>query len=249
MDTNTDTLEFEEGKDQYYGKDLEILLTLRRYQRWIMDEIHSFVGGRALEVGAGIGSFSKHLFRYVDALDMIEPSDRLSRILSEKFSHVPNATTFGGSVEQWLTQGISENYDTVIMINVLEHIEDDKAVLKGMLKALKVEGNLVLYVPAMPFLFSKLDAKYGHFRRYTLSQLRSMLEEAGFSILDARYIDLLGILPWWLVNKVMGKTTFNMTLTTLWDHTGVPLTMMIERYYRPPIGKNIILIARRGPAL
>jgi len=106
-------------------------------------------------------------------------------------------------------------------------------------------GHLLLFVPALQFLFSELDRQFGHFRRYRRSELRAKVGDAGFEIGLACYFDILGVAPWWLLNTVGGKTDFNPKMVRLYDAVGVPLTRLAERLLSPPFGKNVLLVARR----
>lgn len=103
---------------------------------------------------------------------------------------------------------------------------------------------MVLFVPALMLLFSELDRFYGHFLRYELRGLEDLVRRAGFDVNDAHYCDVLGVLPWLVLNTWMGKTEFNPRLVRIYDALGVPLTRWIEGVIRPPFGKNILLTAR-----
>jgi len=156
-----------------------------------------------------------------------------------------NTTVFAGTFEDWLAEAGDETYDTIIMINVLEHIEDDVAALAGARRVLRPGGRLIVFVPALQALYSKIDELVGHYRRYHLAPLAGLAEGAGFTIRERGYFDLLGIAPWWLVNTLMGSTSFNPTLAGLYDAVGVPITRVLEPLIRPPVGKNILLIAEK----
>jgi SAM-dependent methyltransferase len=136
-------------------------------------------------------------------------------------------------------------YDAAILVNVLEHIEDDDAALAHLFAALKPGGYVMIMVPALRFLYSALDAKVGHYRRYHRGTLRRQAEAAGFEPVLARYFDAFGMLPWWLLNRVMGATDFNPALASIYDRFFVPPGRTLERLIHPPAGKNIVLVARR----
>jgi len=103
----------------------------------------------------------------------------------------------------------------------------------------------LIFVPALRFLYSAFDRAIGHHRRYHKDELIARVEEAGLVVVRARYFDLLGILPWWLVNTLGGRTSLASSLSGLYSRVMVPLMRPIERLVPPPVGKNIILIARR----
>lgn len=229
----------------YSGSDLEALLSLKNYQQWIVDTISPGVGGRVLEIGAGIGAFSDHLLARAASLALVEPSPNLSRVLREKYAAEARVTVVGDTLETFLAGGTAAAYDTVVMINVLEHIENDLAALQGLRRMLTDNGRLALFVPAKKFLFSKLDAEFGHFRRYERQPLFDLAVQAGFTVETCKYMDLLGIAPWYVMNVLLGSTGFNPFLVNLYDRIGVPATRAFERLIgSPPVGKNLVLTAR-----
>ena len=128
---------------------------------------------------------------------------------------------------------------------MLEHIEDDNRELMMAFRALRPGGYLLLFVPALQWLFSKADSSIGHFRRYYKTDLLKRVKEAGFSIEKAHYLDLAGILPWY-VNFVLLKNSFNSSSISLYDKLVVPAMRVFESRFKPPIGKNILLVARKG---
>ncbi|MCP5367787.1 MAG: class I SAM-dependent methyltransferase [Hyphomicrobiales bacterium] len=229
----------------YEGSDLEALMSLRRYRQWIMDRIRDSISGRTLEVGAGLGAFSDLIRPHAGQLDMVEPSANLVPALRRRMAGVDGTTVFAGTYEDWLAQSAPDTYDTVIMINVLEHIEDDAAALAGTRRALRPGGRLIVFVPALMALYSRIDELVGHFRRYHMAPLTALVEGAGFTVREKSYFDLLGMAPWWLVNTLLGSTSFNPALAGLYDAVGVPVTRAVESLLPPPVGKNILLIAEK----
>jgi SAM-dependent methyltransferase len=233
------------SKPMYEGADLEALATLHRYQRWIVDTFQPYISGRAVEFGAGIGNISQLIRPLVSTLDLVEPSANLVAPLSQRFEGDTGVAIFGEVLESRLPAIGDETYDCVVLVNVLEHIEDDGAALEGFFKILKPGGHLLLFVPALKFLYSDLDALVGHFRRYQRGQLNGRVANAGFEIVRSRYFDILGVAPWWLLNKVMGATGFNPLLVSIYDAVFTPLSRGLESIAPPSFGKNILLIAKR----
>lgn len=229
----------------YHGDDLEALSTLRRYRQWIIDEFASYLDGRVAEIGAGIGNYSEELLSHVDHLDMIEPAERPARMLADRMASKTGVRLIVSTAEAWAAQAQGAEYDAVVMINVLEHIRDDQAMARHVLDSLKPGGHFLLFVPALMWLFSKLDALHGHYRRYELDGLTHLLTDAGFVIEKAKYVDVLGVLPWLVINKWMGQTVFKPGMISVYDRFGIPLTRSVERLLRFPLGKNILLVARK----
>jgi len=227
----------------YDGRDLEVLANLPNYHGWIMDGFRRHLRGKAIEFGAGAGAISERLLPCVNSLDLVEPSVNLAATLKDRFADDGSVTVHTSTLEIYLANGHPE-FDVAVLVNVLEHIEDDVDALRGLRAQIRKGGSLLMFVPAMPFLFSKLDREFGHFRRYTAFDLEQKVEQAGFQILESRYMDILGIVPWWLLNTVCGKTEFNQSLVTLYDTVGIPVTRLLEKIIRAPVGKNILITAR-----
>ena len=229
----------------YEGADLEALATLKRYQSWIVDTFQPYLSGRAIEFGAGIGNISTRIRDHVSTLDLVEPSANLATPLQQRFLDDDGVAIYRESLEIRLPKVADKTYDSVVLVNVLEHIEDNNSALKGFCRILKPGGHLLLFVPALKFLYSDLDAAVGHFRRYQRPELNGQVTEAGLNIVQSRYFDTLGVAPWWLLNTVMGATGFNPLLVGIYDAVFAPISRGLESLAPPPFGKNILLVAQR----
>ena len=234
-----------EDQSQYDGHDLEALFELRNYQQWIAQKFAPYLKGDTAEFGAGIGAVSQWLVPHVDHLDVIEPSANLIERLHQRLEGSGKTHIVNTSLQGYIADTVEGSLDTAVMVNLLEHIEDDVAVLADLRPLLRPDGHLLIFVPAMPALYSKLDKIVGHYRRYSRDRLRTVVVNAGYEIVMLRYFDLLGVFPWWLVNTLGGKDHFDAKLSGLYDRVGVPFTRFIESLCSPPIGKNLILVARR----
>jgi len=229
----------------YKGHDLEVLADLPNYYDWIIEQFQPYLEGRTMEIGTGIGTISKLVLDYTEELILVEPSAHLTEYLPSSVSNSPKVSIYNETLEQRLPQMADQSCDTIIMVNVLEHIEDDGAAIEALHRVLKPGGRLLLFVPALQFLYSELDRKHGHFRRYHLAPLSCKLNMYGFKIHNKRYFDLLGVLPWWLINTLAKKECFNPAMASLYDRFFIPITKCIERFIPPPLGKNILIIAER----
>jgi predicted SAM-dependent methyltransferase len=136
-------------------------------------------------------------------------------------------------------------FDAALMVNVLEHIKDDKEVLELLHSVLNPNGYLLIFVPALQALYSDFDRAVGHHRRYHLKNLKEITETAGFEILKLGYFDWLGASAWWLVNVILQSKKINPKSAKLYDRIGVPVTRTIERIISPPFGKNLIMVAKK----
>ena len=226
--------------DRFLARELEIIAEMPRYYDWITDKIRPHVGGQVVEIGAGIGSLSERLLPLSDDLCLVEPSTYFTSVLHQRFGGRDDVFIHNSSVENYLEASHRGRCNTVVMVNVLEHIKGDAAVLAGVRELLEKGGKLAVFVPALPFLYSKLYEVVGHYRRHLRQDLSALLE-----VIDICYMDVLGILPWWLVMTLLGNTTFNRRQVRLYDTVGVPLTRAIEGLFKPGIGKNVLAVAER----
>ena len=199
---------FKEGRENtsndalphYPGKELEAMSFAVNYHRWIIDEFEPYLGETIAEVGAGIGSVSKLLLgKRIKRLFAFEPSHNMYSLLAKELRQEERAKAVNNFFSPRYAQ---EGFDSVVYINVLEHIQDDRSELANALEALKPKGHLLLFVPALAWLYSDFDKQIGHFRRYAKKALSSLVQDVGFTLVKARYFDLAGIIPWY-VNFVL----------------------------------------------
>ena len=134
---------------------------------------------------------------------------------------------------------------TVVMINVLEHVEHDEQLLAELHRILRPGGHLCIFVPALMALYSEIDRKYGHFRRYHRAELRGHMSGTGFAILKERWMDAPGALAWLIICRMLRSVDFNPVLARIYDTVFVPPIRFIEGIVPPPVAKNLLFIGRR----
>ena len=226
---------------QYPGKELEAMSFAANYHRWIVDELSPWLAGRVAEVGAGMGSVSALLLeRPIERLVAYEPSANM-------YPHLAAALRGHARAEarnEFFGQRSDESFDTVAYINVLEHIEDDRAELARAHERISPGGHLLVFVPALAWLYSEFDRGIGHFRRYSRDGLAALARDAGFEVVRARYFDAAGVLPWY-INFVLLRRGLGGAGVSLYDRLVVPPMRLVEGAVEPPIGKNVLLVARK----
>ena len=224
---------------------LEAMDNTPRYVDWIVDQFNPYLLGRIAEIGAGIGTISERIVNKVSSLDLIEPSVSFAETLRVRFKDNDKISVISMMLENYMSDHQPDHYDTIVMVYVLEHIENDRATLNLLNSSIRAGGHLLIYVPALPFLYSKLDELVGHYRRYLRAELTNKLKEAGFKIKYDSDIDFLGIFSWYVFNTMGGKTSLSSSAVQLYDRIGVPITRFGERQITPPVGKNIIVVAEK----
>jgi SAM-dependent methyltransferase len=233
---------------QYPGNELAAMARAHNYYRWILRKWAPYIRGAVLEVGAGTGNFSAHLIRATaGAVTLLEPSDALVAQLKARF-----ATAHNVDVEHGVLRDIeprrASTFDVVVSVNVLEHIDDDVDALRAVHRLLRPAGVVLLFVPALPFLYGSLDRAFGHVRRYTKASMARALDAAGFSPARVQYVNALGVLPWLVAGRILRRTTLAPESVALADRTLVPLTALLERWVAPPLGQSVMVVAwKRGP--
>jgi len=237
----------------YLTSDLEVLADLKNYYRWILDEIRPFLGTRLAEIGAGIGTFTKllanaHLSTNPTArLEAFEPADNLYPELRERLHHLhPQLLQAGRLVTtHGYFQASPGRFDSIIMINVLEHIHDDLEAIRIAHQSLSRGGTFVVFAPALPWLYSPLDRAAGHHRRYEKKQLEKMFHAGGFEVMKAKYMDCAGVLPWYVLNVIGGSLSLNPRMARMYDKWVVPATRWFESIGPAFVGKNILMIGQK----
>ncbi len=221
---------------------LERMAAAPRYNRWMYERLRPWVGRRVLEIGAGIGNMSAFLVDQTRVERVVltdtEP-DYLGR-LRERFAgrlHVSVAELRLPAVSPALA---AERLDTVVCLNVLEHIEDDRASLRAMHDLLQPGGRLVLLVPSLRALYGTLDEALGHFRRYVPAELSEKLGAAGFRIRHLEYFNLAGVPGWWVAGRVLRRRLIP-TGALRWYEALVPL-FRLERLLPWRFGQSLIAI-------
>jgi SAM-dependent methyltransferase len=163
----------------------------QNYNDWLFARARPYLGRRVLDAGAGIGTFTALAAAAGAEVTALEPNPAFVSHLRERF---PEVTVVEAPAEA-LWPGLGE-FDSILCLNVLEHVRDDAAALRGFCEALRPGGALLLLVPAHPRLYGGYDRAAGHERRYDRRTLRARVEAAGFDVETLRHVNPLGALGW-----------------------------------------------------
>jgi SAM-dependent methyltransferase len=228
----------------YSGTELDSFIEAQNYYRSILKYFRPYVGARVIEVGAGIGTFSSFLLGLMNVRELttLEPAANLFPLLNRRFSGESRVRCVNGYLHDYLPCG---EIDTVVSINVLEHVANDGGFLRSAQRLLAPGGTILLFTPALPALYGSLDRQFGHYRRYTKFGLANSLQSAGFSLESLRYFDLPGVLGWFLATRVLKKSTLRSSDVRHYDRFVFSWSSKIEHWWEPPIGKNLLAIGRK----
>jgi SAM-dependent methyltransferase len=225
--------------NDYTGTDnLEIMAAAIKYNNYLTNLIltNARSGDKILDIGAGIGTFAKRLHDKGHNISCFEPDQLQSEVIES------NGLLVARSMDEIETDSL----DFMYSFNVLEHIEDDVSALKQWLTLLKPGGKMLIYVPAFQFLYSSMDEKVGHFRRYKKSELIQKSKLAGFNVVSAEYVDSLGFFAS-VVYKYLnsGSGDINSSALVFYDRFIFPISRVLDSLFNSMLGKNVFLIVER----
>jgi SAM-dependent methyltransferase len=223
---------------------LERLESAPHYNAWLGSKLRPHLGKRVLEVGAGIGTLTKEISEGRERVIALEADPYYAQRLSNLFRGSDVVQPLHAPVEETDWTALSrERLDTVFLSNVLEHIEDDSGAVRHFRSVLPPGGRLVVLVPGLPRLFGTLDEAVGHHRRYTPETLRTVIESNGFEIESMEWLNLLGILGWYLNGKILKRRVLPALQLRIYDRLA-PLLARAEAMWKLPIGLSLITVAR-----
>jgi SAM-dependent methyltransferase len=233
-------------RDQLGAETLEIMSDAPRYNIWQYTRIARFLGRRVCEIGAGIGNMSALLTHDRPELLMLtDPDPYYGDVLRRRFLGHPGlriealALPEAGVAERFGVLGL----DTVVALNVIEHIEEDVAAMRSMRDMLIPGGRAIVLVPALPQLYGSLDRELGHARRYTRGTLRASMEQAGLRVEHLSYFNLVGTVGWFVNARLRKVPRIPRGQLRIFDAL-VPL-LRLEDAIPLPFGQSLIAIGVR----
>lgn len=233
--------------DQAGAETLEIMQAAPNYNRWQFNRIAPYLGRRICEIGAGIGNISSHMAdSRPELLVLTDTNAHYRETLQERFARSPEVVVDQLTLPDESAGNRFHHYelDTVVALNVLEHIADDIGALGCIATMLRPGGRAVILVPALPGLFGSLDRELGHVRRYTRSSLSRRIVQAGFRVERVFYFNLVGTIGWWVNARVRQVPRIPVEQLRYFD-TLVPI-LRLEDGVPLPFGQSIIAIGALG---
>ena len=226
--------------DENLEEMLDSLSGADNYIAYINDLCQPHFSGRILEIGAGNGDLTE-LFGRDDTVVATDISDRLLDHLSTRFADSPQVQVrpYDALADDAVTGEERGAFGSAVMINVLEHLDDDVDALRRISGQLAPGGRLVVFVPAFDLLYSNFDRSIGHHRRYRRASLDAAFEAAGLRPLGARYVNLPGWFAWLLMVRLADRPPTDQRMVKLYDRTVIPVLRRIEGRFAPPFGQSV----------
>jgi SAM-dependent methyltransferase len=220
-----------------------------RLNAWIYAKLAGGVRGDVLEVGSGIGTFSRLIARDAERAVLSDVDPERVAALRREFAGDPRVEAVRYDLDGPPPESVAaRRFDAIVAVNVIEHITDDRQVVANLAGLLKPGGRLLVYVPACPFAFGSLDDALVHRRRYTPGGLAALLASAGLDCQPPRYMNLLGLLGWVVSGRLLRRRQLSPALVALFEQV-VPLVRLEDRV-RLPLGLGLHAQATKlGPAV
>ncbi len=234
------------NNSDYIGQELDVFKEAVNWKTYWLKHVKSYINGKVLEVGAGLGVNTKMIIEEcsdINSLTAIEPDNKLASQILDYVGPVHNNLTIKNCYTSDLDP--AEKFDTIMYIDVIEHIEDDKGEIARAEALLKDNGHLIVLVPAHNYVFSPFDKAIGHFRRYDKKMLRKVAS-GNMNLRRIFYLDSLGLLAS-LVNKYFLKQSYPTKQQVLkWDRLIVPLSKVSDKIILHSNGKSLIGIWQKS---
>ena len=231
------------SSDRVMVENLEVMYSAANYRRWMYHRISPYIGQRILEVGAGIGNFTSMILDR----DLVVATDKYQACvdyLAARHGDRLKVPPLRLNLSEPDGLPVDFEFDTVVCLNVLEHVEGDHDALVYMRTKLAPGGRLIVLVPAFQFLYGPIDRAIEHYRRYTRDELVTKMERAGFRVEQSCYMNAIGIVGWFIINRVL-KMEGESEIQVSWaDRYVAPWAERLERVLPPPFGLSVIAVGR-----
>ena len=233
-------------QEKYAADDLETMQEARRYSAHVFELFRAHIGKRVLEVGSGIGTMTQRLVETSDLVVGLEPNANCVSRLQDAMNGHPRFALHACHLEECnRAEMIGHRFDTVVCVNVLEHIEDDAAALRTFKDVLVPKGRVLIFVPAVQAAYGPLDAELGHHRRYSKPTLAKAFTDAGLDLLTLRYTNPIGLAGWMYNAHVSKSTAHSLTQVKLFERLVAPWALPLERLISPPIGLSLVAVGQK----
>jgi SAM-dependent methyltransferase len=219
---------------------LEVMSGAAWYNRWLLELSESYLGKCVLEIGSGIGNFTDLL----SEKHQVTATDINKDYLKELKLHHKTIKSGFGNLETGEFYFRQKKFDSIIAFNVLEHIKNDSNAIRNAHNLLKNDGKLIVIVPAHQMLFSRFDENLGHFRRYTVKSFSVKVEDAGFKVINVRYVNWVSALGWLLFIKLLKRSNMPNKEVSIFGKIG-PILLLPEKYIKFPFGLSVFCVAQK----
>lgn len=228
---------------------LSVVAVANKFNSWVYDTIQPYCTGKMLEIGSGIGNISEFLLRAKFNVTLSDFDEQYCKQLRDRF------LTAAGLDDviclDIVDKMFSEKYhdyfslfDSIVLLNVIEHVDDDALAIRNCWNLLKQDGNMIIVAPAYSFLYNRFDSGLQHRRRYRKKSLSEMIVHNGFEIIASRYFNAAGIVGWYVSGKLERHDTIPESEMKFFN-TCVPIVKLIDVVLRGVIGLSVFVVAKK----
>ena len=217
-----------------------------RYSKWMFHMYEKHIGEKILDIGGGIGTAISYYITEDRQILTTELFNDKVEIMNEKFKKYEN---FQAICLDIVKDDFScyEKFDTIILVNVLEHIENDTLLLKKLKNLLSDNGKIIICVPALNCLYCYMDKNVGHYRRYNKKELHNKATEAGLNVVENKYMNILGIIPYYLKGKLSKNKKGSFSTKTSQNEAklyslATAILEPLEKVIKPNIGLSEFIV-------
>jgi 2-polyprenyl-3-methyl-5-hydroxy-6-metoxy-1,4-benzoquinol methylase len=229
---------------------LEVISKANSFNKWMYNAIKHYLDGNILEIGSGLGNISRYAIEDKKTITLSDINPAYRATLKKQFGTFPavkDVLSIDLQHKDFFNHyaTLKEQYDTVFLLNVIEHLEDDRSAIENCRFLLKPRGRLVLLTPAYRWLYCRFDRELGHYRRYTRKNLRQVVLSSSFKINRSWYFNLAGIAGWLFFGKILGKKLIGQREMNTYDKL-VPVFKLADRLTFNKAGLSVIMIAEKN---
>lgn len=228
---------------------LTVLSKANHFNRWMYQAVQPYLTDNVLEIGSGIGNISTFILQDFKSVTLSDIDGFYLQKLRNDFQQNPHIKEFL-SIDLQIKnftivyKDLREKFDSLLMLNVLEHLQDDNYAIQNCKFLLKPKGKLIILVPAYNFLFSRMDKELHHFRRYTAKSLKRKIVKQSFQIDKSFYFNFLGIFAW-LYGKIFIVKVLPSSEMNVFNKL-VPLGRLLDKIVFRRVGLSAIVVAKKN---
>jgi len=235
--------------DEIGHNTLDVIAEAKGFNKWMYDTIHPYLHGRVLEIGSGIGNISENIIKNLPLVTLSDIDEGYRQILLSKFGHHPNVEDIVAIDLQNINfrkdyQHLHLKFDSVILLNVLEHIKDQALAFSIFNYLLKPGGSLIVLVPAYSFLYCNFDKALSHFRRYTVASLKSVILANQFQPQKIWYFNFIGIAGWFFFGKLLSQKEIRKNNMNIYSKL-LPVVKTVDRLLCGKAGLSVVSISKK----
>ncbi len=233
----------------YHHEAQHQMALLPNYYEWTLDRLNTWIGSRILDVGSGVGNLAERLSGW-EQLVLLDVNPAQCEEMAQRFKGVAGVNVFCQDILNPSILGLGRSaFDTVICLDVLEHLTDDEKAFRHFYELLVPGGHLLLKVPAHPWLYGVMDVASGHFRRYARSALRVLANRTGFEVVAIAAMNPLAILPWLFKGRILKRhANFSRTFSARSlkrINLLIPLLRFVARVWPFPLGLSWVVALQK----